>query len=196
MVHVVQMLSGQSKLMLLIDHNDDHFIAKTKSGDDITLIKIEKSAPVWRAGLETPYEYVLQNEGYIMFFDSPPENTNEIAVFDYMAERFGYRRRLDQWTEEVCTHFQTTSREARARAGFVPDMTRNQKRLRCEFCHVTIHEPLADSQLMYNHINASPDCTLVQSEINYHPHRPEFISVEVRVVILRIQAYPRKSKKK
>ena len=100
--------------------------------------------------------------------------------FEYTSDRFGYVERLARWTEEVNREYRRTTAHARARAGFVPEWRNNQPRLQCSFCAVTIIEPTSDSDIIIDHVNSSPDCILMQSEINYEPRRPEYFSVEAR----------------
>ena len=96
-----------------------------------------------------------------------------LATFDYMSEIFGFSERQNCWTDDVCKLYSNTSRDERAKAGFVPIVKCDRNYLKCQFCNVVIREPVRDELLMSDHIKASPGCPLVQSETNFIPRNPK-----------------------
>ena len=82
----------------------------------------------------------------------PHDNLDRLPVFEYRSERFGYQGRVDLWTGELY-QLSNTSREERAKAGFIPYFSCNELCLRCQFCNVVINEPAQDRALKM----ANPD---------------------------------------
>ena len=106
----------------------------------------------------------------------------ELPIFPYESDLFGYGDRLQKWTDNQANefHYTKTTKEGRARAGFVPHKQDDRHMLKCQFCDVEIKEPDIDEYLMGSHINVSPDCIYVQSEINYIPDKIPFSTVTAR----------------
>jgi len=100
-------------------------------------------------------------------------------VFDYSSDKFGYKERLKKWREVKTPIFMRTSSVERSLAGFEPSGD-NDMRMKCSFCGIVLYESSSNEQLMADHVMASPDCSLVQSEINYRPNKPQYSSWEAR----------------
>ena len=75
---------------------------------------------------------------------TPRPPPTELERFNYEDEKFGYSARLASWTQEQNRFFVQTTKQGRSRAGFKPVILSNEHRLQCQFCNVSIYEPMND----------------------------------------------------
>jgi len=102
-----------------------------------------------------------------------------LEVFEYSSDKFGHKARLQKWRESRTPIFTRTSSTEGSLAGFEPT-NYGDSRMKCSFCGVVLYESTSNEQLMADHVMASPDCSLVQSEINYRPIKPQYSTREAR----------------
>ena len=103
--------------------------------------------------------------------------------FEYKSKRFGYQARLQKWTKKINKEFILTSPEERAKAGFYPIWENHRNKMICNFCNTKLHqEPHSDAEIILLHVNAAPECILMQGEIAYQIRKPEYSSEESRKI--------------
>jgi len=106
-------------------------------------------------------------------------SSNNLDVFEYENKKFGYEKRLAKWRKHANPQFSRTSSFERSLAGFEP-ADYGDSRMKCTFCEIVLYESSSNDQLMADHVMASPDCALVQSEVNYSPAKPQYSTREAR----------------